>query len=211
MKQRVHVSALAGLGLAAVTQPAAALGIDVGVDAAAGYTGGASSLALSGLGHLEVIDGVRLGAGLRLSHFGGRAASYRAVGDTTLALPDRLQLKPDVSALNLLVSGEVRLFGPLSAGANLDVIGISFGPRREVAGTSAQVANLAAFLVGERDRGALDSEFYLALRLPLSLQVRAGLNHFVTGYDVSADAGDGRYQRFASVAFVALRWFALQL
>jgi hypothetical protein len=150
-------------------------------------------------------DRIRLGVGPRLSRFGGDAKNYRT-HDHSAGVPPRALLAPSVWALNLSVAGEIRLVGPLAAGANLDLAGAAAGASRTVSGRILEPARWSLFAYGDRDHGSLNSEFFLACRVGHQLQARAGISHFVTGYRVSEGATPARYLRFDTVPFLGLRW-----
>lgn len=146
---------------------------------------------------------LRVGLGPRLSRFGGDAKPYRLKGDAPSA-PSRLSLSPNVWALNLAVSAEVRPVRRLLLGGNLDLTGIAFGPERERAGLRVAPARWSLFRYGNQDLGSLNSEAYVGLHFT-AVTVRVGMSHFVTGYRVRGP-GSARYLRFDTVPFVALSW-----
>jgi hypothetical protein len=148
-----------------------------------------------------------LGIGARVSAYFGDAADYENRDTETSALPSTLPIDPAVYAMNLSLYGEVRLARWAFLGANLDVIGAATGPSRRSDTRTATPQTFSYFAYGTNDHGALDSEFYLAARLSESVQLRAGLSHYVTNYAVTAPGGsDARYQRFESVPFLAVKW-----
>jgi hypothetical protein len=109
--------------------------------------------------------------------------------------------------MNLSLFGEVRLARWAFLGANLDVLGAAVGPSRRSGARTANPQTLSYFAYGTNDHGALDSEFYLAARLRETVDLRAGLSHYVTNYIVTAPGEpDARYQRFESTPFLAVRW-----
>ncbi|MBC8084832.1 MAG: hypothetical protein H7Z21_16665, partial [Hymenobacter sp.] len=57
-------------------------------------------------------------------------------------------------------------------------------------------------LGGSRDRGSLNSEFYLAAALPRGLGLRAGWSHIVTGYETDAST----YHRFHNLAALGVSY-----
>jgi hypothetical protein len=148
-----------------------------------------------------------LGVGVQFSaHFGG-AVDYENRDAVTGTLPSKLPIDPAVYAMNLSLYGEVRLARWALLGANLDVLGAAAGPSRHSEARTAKPQALSYFAYGTSDHGALDSEFYLAARLGESVQLRAGLSHYVTNYVVTAPGEPGaRYQRFESAPFLAVRW-----
>jgi hypothetical protein len=148
-----------------------------------------------------------LGIGARFSAYLGDAVDYENRDAVTSALPSTLPIDPAIYAVNLSLYGEARLARWAFLGANLDVIGAAAGPSRDSDTRTAKPQTLSYFGYGTNDHGALDSEFYLAARLSETVQLRAGLTHYVTNYIVTAPGEPGaRYQRFESAPFLAVRW-----
>jgi hypothetical protein len=185
--------------------PAIAHGQRAAVDASFGVAERSWRLAVGALRQFRLGDRIQVGAGPRLTRFGGETRSYRAP-DASSAFPRRIDLTPEVWALNLMVMSEVRLAGPLSAGANLDLAGVAGGPSQRVGRERLRPARGSLFLYGDNDRGSLNSEFYLRLAVARRLAVRAGASHYVTGYRVANGPERPRYLRFDTVPFIALRW-----
>jgi hypothetical protein len=148
-----------------------------------------------------------LGIGARFSAHFGDVVDYENRDAITIALPARLPIDPAVYAMNLALFGEVRLARWAFLGANLDVLGAAVGPPRRSGARTAKPQTLSHFAYGTNDHGALNSELYLAARLGASVDLRAGLSHYVTNYIVTAPGEpDARYQRFESAPFLAVRW-----
>jgi hypothetical protein len=188
-----------------LSAPAIAHGQGPAVDASFGVTHRSWRLAVGMPWQLRLGDRIRVGAGPRLTRFGGRTRSYRAP-DAPSTFPRRIDLAPEVWALNFMVSAELRLAGPFSAGANLDLAGVAAGPPQRVGSERLEPARGSLFLYGDNDRGSLNSEFYLRLMVAHRLAVRAGASHYVTGYRVASGPERPRYLRFDTVPFIALRW-----
>ncbi len=174
------------------------------VDGSVGWSSSAWRLAASAEWHPWPGNRLDLSAGVRLSYYQGDAKSYRNQGPVTSELPDRLLIDPSVWGLNLMVSGRLRLFRRLAFGANIDLAGVAGGPERPGAVT-LKPARGSLLLYGDRDRGSLNSEFFLAVTVSDGLEVRGGASHYVVGYRASDGAADTRYLRFDTVPFLALR------
>ena len=154
------------------------------------------------------------GASVRVA-LGARATWYR--GDTVVfavrgesgcgpggigCVPAEARLAPAVVGLNLFGEVALRASGRVTLGANLDLAGVAAGPSRG----GFRPARGTLFLYGNRDRGSLNSEFFAAVAASDRIQLRAGLSHYVVGYELVADGGGtSRYQRFFDAAFVAVR------
>lgn len=199
---RTAVAAL--LLLLSITATASAQRL--GWDASIGAGGGSWRAAVGGVWQLDLAGRLRLGAGARLIHFDGDSKSYRTHDSRPAALPARIPLSPEVWALNLAVSAELRLAGPIGAGANLDLAGIAAGPSCIVNGTRLSPARWSVFLYGDRDHGSLNSEFFVNVQATRRVALRAGASHFITGYKVSEGSTRPRYLRFDTVPFLAVRW-----
>jgi len=148
-----------------------------------------------------------LGVGGRITGYAGNAADYTNRDDVQGAQTRELRIDPSVVSLNGMVFGEVRLVPSVTVGANLDLIGLATGPTREIGSLKAEPQRGSYFAYGDADHGALNSEFFAAIRLGESVRLRAGLSHYVTNYIVSEPGSpDARYQRFDTVPFAALEW-----
>lgn len=155
---------------------------------------------------VPVASRLQLAAGLRLTRYGGTARNFERQGPADGELPAELTLDPDVWGLNLMVGLEARVLGPLSAGANLDVLGFAAGSSSTQGGIDIRPARFSMFRYGNADRGSLNSEFYLAAQLSPRFAIRGGLSHFVVGYEAEQEDHERRYLRFDDAVFVALRW-----
>ena len=174
-------------------------------------------VALSYTPTFRFFERANLGVGARATAFFGGDGVRFGVGDAGLisaGAKDVLTVdQPRSFAANLFISASVRLWGGLELGANIDLIGVGFGPgvTGAYAGAStsgpqaASPSRLDLLLLGRHDFGQLDSEFYLAYWLgPWGLRV--GLSHMSTEYttDRSLDGGNDRFRASATRAFAAL-------
>ncbi len=173
------------------------------LDLSGGFTGTSWRVSASA-GWTTAIGPLRLGAGPRLTRYGGDPARYRTHETPPAGLASRIRLAPGVWSVNLLVLGDLRLAGPVGVGANLDVAGVAGGASRRSGSVSLAPARWSLFRYGDNDRGSLNSEFYLRVEAAPRMTLRGGVSHYVTGYRVSG--GGARYLRFDTVPFVALAW-----
>jgi hypothetical protein len=191
------------------------------VDASLALASERGSAALS-WNHLYSVWPGRLEVGL-----GARATTLRVdgpfafrTGDASLrgdGIVNQLVIEdPWVTSLNLQVLAIARIAGPVEVGFDIDLVGVSFGPRRtgSYAATDprfsgaqgARVATPDLLLGGVRDRGQLNSELFAGVRLGPTWTVRGGLSHAVTSYRTVAelDHGNRDFQRFTTQAFVGV-------
>lgn len=179
-------------------------------DLSAGFSSGAGRIAAAAWLPFELARGqMRLAFGARISAFGGETRSFANRDGVQGALGATLPVDPSVHALNVAVAGEVQLGARLGVGANIDLAGVATGPRRAAGAVALKPARWSVLLVGTGDRGSLNSEFYLSLRVSHRVQARAGASHYVLGYrgtdSATGSRPSARYQRFETVPFVAVR------
>lgn len=150
----------------------------------------------------------RASIGLRATGYVAMATPYQNRGTSQAGLAPTLAIDPGVIGVAAAIAGDIPV-GPLSLGANLDLVGLATGSRWTQGSLEGEPERISLFQNGPADRGALNSEFYVAFRLGARLVIRAGASHYVTNYEVTdtADAGrpTARYQRFETVPFAALR------
>jgi len=178
-------------------------------DLSAGFGSGAGRIAAAAWLPFELAQGqVRLAFGARITGFGGETRSFANRDGVQGALAATLPVDPSVYALNGAVAGEVQLGARLGVGANIDLAGVAAGPRRAAGAVELKPARWSLLQIGNGDRGSLNSEFYLSLRVSHRVQARAGASHYVLGYrgtdNASASRLSARYQRFETVPFVAV-------
>jgi hypothetical protein len=201
---------LTALCAATLATPLAAQLSPISLDASVGATGGAQRAAASVWHPVVHLAGrLLLGLGARVSWYGGDPIGYTNRGTVQGSLASTISIDPAVYALNGAVFSELDLTNLVALGANLDVIGVATGPTRMAGSLSEKPQGLAYFRYGSRDHGALNSEFFVSLRVAPRVQVRGGASHYVTNYTVTDTAAVGapssRYQRFQTVPFIALR------
>lgn len=178
------------------------------VDLDGSFGGGAKAwrASASSQWRLRVGGRLELGVGLRVTYYGGEPSSYRNQGAITTATPATVPVDPSVWGVNLMVSGQIDVAGPVFTGANIDVIGVAGGASSAGSNLTLKPARGSILLYGNNDRGSLNSEFFLGARLSPRFSLRAGMSHYVTGYQVSDATQRPRYLRFDTVPFLALRW-----
>ncbi len=118
-----------------------------------------------------------IGTGVRFTSVYGTAVNFTSApsslaGDK-LKEDTLLAPKPSVNALNIFINLGYNITPRLQAGFNIDVIGASFGPQGSpsfitngvIQPTKAKPAGFNVLLVGNNDRGTLNSEFYARYRI----------------------------------------------
>lgn len=154
-------------------------------------------------------SGLQVAVGGRLTWYGGDTVAFTLRGEpggcvpgVIDCVPPRVDLAPAVVGVNLFGELAFRVARRVTIGANLDLVGVAIGPERG----GRRPARGSLFLYGNRDRGSLNSEFFGAVTVSERVSVRAGMSHYVVGYDQAGDGGGrSRYQRFFDAGFVAVR------
>ena len=201
--------ALRILCAATFAAPLAAQRPRIALDGSVGAKSGAQRAAVSAWYPAIMLAGrLHLGVGARLSVYAGAPIGYSNRGTIQGSRASNLTIDPAVYGLNGAVFGELRLLRSVAFGANLDLVGLATGPTRTVGALTAKPQAGSYFQYGSADHGALNSEFFLSLRVAELVQLRAGMSHYVTNYTVTDPGTSGgpssRYQKFQTVPFVAV-------
>jgi len=165
---------------------------------------------------------LHVGLGARLTSFFGSGAVPYTTADASLISANTVNTltvrDPQAHSLNAQFLIRFRAVAALELGFDIDLVGFAFGPSRtgDYAATDPQfagpqpasVSGFDLLLLGKRDRGQLDSEFFLAWWFTEKLAIRAGLSHFATGYttDNNLDNGADRFRVSQNLGFLALSW-----
>jgi hypothetical protein len=144
------------------------------LEAGAGFGSGATSFgaAFHKNWTLGKKDKLIIGTGLRFTGFAG-SDNYFITAPAKLTTDDKnidslLAPKPALYALNAMINLGYRVTSKLEVGFNIDALGFSFGPtgspsyirngRKTAASAKPTATNI--LLVGDNDRGSLNSHFY---------------------------------------------------
>lgn len=112
-------------------------------------------------------------------------------GDPIKANIDSLLIaSAQIFSVNVMINLGYRFTEKFTVGFNIDAIGLSFGGENKgtyINGSQVQNAisnptTFNALLIGDHDRGSLNSEFYGKYRLNDRWSVKAGLQHLFTEY-----------------------------
>ena len=176
---------------------------------------------------------LQLGYGLRLTGaFGGAQDFITAPAELsresdafllTLFSPfneanlDTLQV-PNSTVLMLNATGHVRyqLSTRWAVGFNIDVVGVSFGSvdagnfvaqsqGRPTSVESAKPSGFNLLLIGDNDRGSLNSELYVHYQLSERWGLRAGISHLFVEATTNRtlSLGNDRFRRVSDLGFVS--------
>lgn len=147
-----------------------------------------------------------VGGGARVTVYDGDPIDFARVDGDAGGPTGNVAFAPKVLGATVQVAVEVELLRGLRVGGNLDLAGYASGGDVDTPIGTAAVAGPSWFRNGSGDRGSLNSEAYLAVRLSPNLGVRGGLSHYVVGYELTSIEGTSRYQRFFDATFVAVRY-----
>jgi hypothetical protein len=200
---------LTALCVAILAAPLAAQLSPISLDASVGGKGGAQRAAISAWYPVVHLAGrLHLGLGARVSAYVGDPIDYTNRGTVQGSLASSVPIDPAVYALNGALFGELGVINSLALGANLDLVGVATGPTRAAGSLAEKPQAFSYFRYGSADHGALNSEFFVSLRVASRVRVRAGVSHYVTDYTVTdtgaAGAPSSRYQKFQTVPFGAV-------
>lgn len=165
-----------------------------------------------------------IGTGLRFNGVWGNDLAYTSApasiaGDE--ATEDTLTIgKPAVYATNIFINLGYNITPRLQAGFDIDAIGLSFGPDRSGVFTangqnSTVNASPTAFnllLIGNNDKGTLNSEFYVRYRVGARLAVKAAYQYLFTEYTTDREVqtvpeNNDRFRNKAGMFNIGLSWF----
>ena len=152
-----------------------------------------------------------LGYGLRFAYSNGDEIRHYSAGGSG---SDKLKVKPvGIISANFNVQGGFKFSDDIEIGANIDVIGISYGPKRTADFRSGTVGISSGaqgaeptwgnlFLFGS-DRGTLNSEVFLGYTINSNYKIKLGYSRGWTEYYTpNVIIGDDRTFRAGSDMFL---------
>lgn len=152
----------------------------------------------------------KIGVGLRHTSFIG--SEYK----TTANQPNsggKVTIKnPRIHAYNLVFFSSFFIGSNWSVGFNLDLIGISHGPRKDEGefsnGLEGRPTKNNVFKGGSKDDGTLNSEFWVGYNLNSDWLLKAGFAHFVAEYKTTQAQADGtqRFRKFNNFIFIGINY-----
>lgn len=133
-----------------------------------------------------------IGTGVRFNAYYGSSINYlsapaKLAGEESKT--DTLKASnPGVYAINALINLGYNFSPKIQAGFNIDAIGFSFGPKGKpvfvangvATATEAKPTGFNALLIGNNDRGTLNSEFYLRYKINNKFGVKVAYQYFFT-------------------------------
>lgn len=114
---------------------------------------------------------------------------------------------PEIVSTNLGIVANYNIIPILGLGLNLDLLGFSFGSKKELVDFSIRSSPTPfnVFLVNTNDIGSLNSEFYIFYLHNDFLSIRTGLTHFFAEYTTDQKINDqNRYRRIMNMFFISL-------
>jgi long-subunit fatty acid transport protein len=164
-----------------------------------------------------------IGTGIRFTSFFGTDVNFTSAppdftGDNknidTLFAPS-----PSMSSINALINLGYRLNNKLEVGFNIDVIGISFGTKgtptfisngKKVA-TTANPTSTNILLVGDNDKGSLNSQLYVKYEISRSVGIKLAYQYLFneltteTKIQTSPSAND-RFRQKSAMVFAGISY-----
>jgi hypothetical protein len=164
-----------------------------------------------------------IGTGLRFtSFFGNNITFITAPADLTAdpkSIDTLLAPKPSLSSLNAMINLGYRLNSKLELGFNIDAAGISFGPtgapsyisNGKSSAASAKPTAVNLLLVGDNDKGSLNSHFYAKYDISKNIGVKLAyqflFNELTTTTKVQKTPSENdRFRVKSSMIFVGLNY-----
>lgn len=164
---------------------------------------------------------IEVGLGGRFTSYFG-SSQYYASAPASLAADesksDSLLLQsPQVNALNLAINVGYRLSSKFGLGFNIDALGFSFGGKQNgsyVNGNlgqsiSAKPTAFNVLLIGNNDKGSLNSEFYLRYFIKEKLAIKMAYQYLFTEYTTETEIqqmpeANDRFRNKASLLSLAI-------
>ncbi|MDP3394253.1 hypothetical protein [Sediminibacterium sp.] len=133
-----------------------------------------------------------IGTGVRLSNAFGKNQVFTSAPASLAAnsanKDSLFSSSASTYALNAILNLGYHISPKLDVGFNIDLIGFSFGPSRiklfsgngTSTTTTAEPTRMNVLLVGNNDRGTLNSEFYLRYKVSTKWGIKLAYQHFFT-------------------------------
>lgn len=143
----------------------------------AGSSSGSAGLALHKNWGLGANKKFLVGTGVRLTSFFGKEIYFTSAPNSLATVETSTDSlfapKPSLTSLNAMINLGYAITNKIEVGFNIDALGFSFGPtgspnfisNGKSKATAAKPTALNVLLVGNNDRGSLNSHFYGKLKL----------------------------------------------
>lgn len=184
------------------------------VDVAFGNGGGATTLS-AGLTKIGKLGKLRAGLGLRGTlEVGTLNLTPQGAKNVPASVIDTLRISVAPIALNVAAHLGYLVTDRLMAGFNIDLLGYSIGGLRSgvytenaasaAEPTNARAASINVFQGGSKDRGNLNSQFFLMWALSDRHALKAGLSHQRVEYKTEREmaSNTNRFQTFSNLVFI---------
>lgn len=137
-------------------------------------------------------QGFYIGTGIRLSGAFGKnqvfSSAPASLAGNKANTDSLLGTNTSTYALNAILNLGYHISPKLDLGFNIDLIGFSFGPSSNrifsgngtLTNTAAKPTGMNILLVGNNDRGTLNSEFYLRYKVNNKVGIKLAMQHFFT-------------------------------
>lgn len=206
--------------LLALASPVAAqslVDVNRAVDVAFGNGGAATTLSagLTKIGVVGKFEKVRAGLGLRGTlEVGTLNLTPQDAKFVPLSVKDTLRISVAPISLNVAAHLGYLISDKLMAGFNIDLFGYSSGGSRSgiytengtapAEGVNAKAASINIFQGGSKDRGNLNSQFFLMWALSDRHAIKAGLSHQRVEYktDTELASNTNRFHTFSNIVFI---------
>lgn len=191
----------------------------IGITGAFGEGATSTTLGFSHLYGFGSSRRFKLGYGVRLSSFFGSDRKFTAAPPDLASQDDPqyfsvgqpffgnndTESKSQINAINLGLYTEYSITEKVLIGFNIDVVGFSFGAKKDgsvydetslggltiINDTSAKPTSFNALLIGDNDRGTLNSEFWIGYRIASNVLVRGAFSYLFTEYTTNEQYQDG--------------------
>jgi hypothetical protein len=158
----------------------------------------------------------QVGVGAHLTHYRsemafydlvrGTASTYRSSSIDGVYTPQILAVSaPRLWAFNAALHARARVVGPVRVGFSIDLAGLTTGSgsTQYYTPTNVRPTRWNVLLGGVKDRGSLNSEFYVSADVTPHFGIRAGLSHVVNAYEIVRDGkAVADYHKFSNLGFL---------
>lgn len=191
--------------------------------AAFGSSQGSFSAGYNYIWYLGKAKRIFVGTGVRFTGFYGTNVNFTSAPPALAGKPSSedtlLAASPGVYAFNAVINIGYQFSKKFQVGFNIDAIGVSFGPAGKPAfisngvssAVSAQPTAFNLLLIGNRDMGTLNSEFYLRYGLNNKISIKAAYQFLFTELTTTTNVQtaprlNDRFRNKASLASVGVAY-----